>query len=270
MLTHWARALGSLASNSFRDVSAPRRRGFEFTRRWLSFGLEYDRRPRARQAPFLDIYPNADGVGVALGDVAYRRSNANAFEIYCLSCIARLKDARRIFEIGTFDGATTLQLARTCPQSQVFTLDLPPDFPADFRASPVKDEVENVQSGGVGRRFAGAPEAARIVQLYGDSRRFDYTPWQGTIDLVFVDACHEYEFALADSHTALKLLAPHGVVVWHDYEPGWPGVVRAVDSLLRDYPIVCIDKTALAVMDSDWSPPGGAGALRRRFRFGNE
>ena len=73
--------------------------------------------------------------------------------------------------------------------------------------------LENVRGGGVGRRFAGTPQAPRIRQLLGDSTTFDFTPWHGAIDFVFIDACHDYAFAKSDTANALRL-APRGVIVW--------------------------------------------------------
>jgi hypothetical protein len=38
-------------------------------------------------------------------------------------------------------------------------------------------------------------------------------------DLVFVDGSHRLEDVIADSRLALELLAPGGIIVWHDYRP---------------------------------------------------
>ena len=45
---------------------------------------------------------------VAMGDMTYRVSNMDPFELYCLAAIARIRRPRTIFEVGTYDGATTL------------------------------------------------------------------------------------------------------------------------------------------------------------------
>ena len=47
---------------------------------------------------------------------------------------------------------------------------------------------------------------------------------------MFVDGSHAYEYALADSDTAFRLVAPNGVVVWHDYGV-WEGVTRALEEI---------------------------------------
>lgn len=79
-----------------------------------------------------------------------------------------------------------------------------------------------------GSTSTAGPSGGKITQLLGDSTTFDYTPHQGRCDLVFVDAAHSYDFVRSDTANAFKLLAPGGVILWHDYKVGCPGVVRAL------------------------------------------
>jgi predicted O-methyltransferase YrrM len=174
----------------------------------------------------LDAFPEVEELEVDIGRTRFRRSNLDPYERFAVGSLATLRQPLRIFEIGTYDGATTLLLARCAPKAEVFTLDLPQSA-AD--AATVAMEVENAKAG-VGSLFAGQEAATRITQLFGDSRSFDFSPWFDSIDLVLIDGGHEYEVVSADTATAKKLLNPRrGVAVWDDYMPGWPGVVRAVD-----------------------------------------
>jgi predicted O-methyltransferase YrrM len=227
-MSHWARALKSIAKNVWVDGRRDNR--FEFTKQWLSFGLNFDSRQKAAAADILDILPDAASLTVPMGDVLYSRSNANPYELYCLCCLAMATRPRNIFEFGTFDGATTLRLAHCCPESKIYTLDLAPEDIEPMRQGDlVKHEVEHVRGQCVGARLQGTPEAARVTQLLGDSTRFDYSPFAGEMDFIFIDACHEYEYVRKDTQSAMLMLRPGGMIVWHDYEAGWPGVVRAVD-----------------------------------------
>jgi hypothetical protein len=102
-----------------------------------------------------------------------------------------------------------------------------------------------------GEWFSNTPVAAKITQLFGDSAAFDYSEYEGRMDLVFVDGGHSYEYALADSIQARKLLAPHGVILWHDY-PTWPGVWACLEDLSREWTgsFLWIEGTALVL----WRP----------------
>ena len=52
-----------------------------------------------------------------------------------------------------------------------------------------------------------------------------------SLDALFVDADHRYEFVRADIVAWLPKVKPGGLIVGHDYWNKDPGVVRAVDEL---------------------------------------
>lgn len=51
------------------------------------------------------------------------------------------------------------------------------------------------------------------------------------IKLLFIDGNHDYEFVKQDHELWSPLVVPGGVVLFHDYSPGWPGVCKFVDEL---------------------------------------
>jgi predicted O-methyltransferase YrrM len=139
-----------------------------------------------------------------------------------------------IFEIGTFDGRTTLNLAMNSPQlCKVFTLDLPPDVETKFAiADGERHMVEKPRSGSrYEKNRTNFPDSVKkITQLYGDSAAFDYLPYAKSCALIFVDGSHAYEYAMSDTRAAMDLLQDGGVIVWHDYGV-WEGVTRALEEL---------------------------------------
>ena len=150
------------------------------------------------------------------------------------SAAAATRAGEQIVEIGTFDGRTTLNLAaNAAPHLQVLTLDLPPDAAPKFDLAPgERAYVEKLRSG---RRFLEAPPewahaAHRITQLIGDSAAFDWSPYFGRAGLVFVDGSHAYDYVMADSDTAFRLVTDKGMVIWHDYGV-WEGVTRALEQI---------------------------------------
>ena len=62
-----------------------------------------------------------------------------------------------------------------------------------------------------------------------------------------MDGCHHYEFVLADSQNALKMMSPEGVVIWHDYASFAPGVVQVLNELSKVVPLVHIAGTSLVI-----------------------
>ena len=139
-----------------------------------------------------------------------------------------------VVEIGTFDGRTTLNLAiNTRPDVVVNTLDLPPEMATQFELHPSERHFVEKPRPGARFRNAAAPWSERTAQIrqhLGDSATYDFSALYGRAGLVFVDGSHAYEYAVADSDTAFKLVAPHGVVIWHDYGV-WDGVTRALEEI---------------------------------------
>ncbi len=68
-------------------------------------GLRADQDRHVPRLPFFYAYPGFADLEVDLGTVAYRHSNLDPFEQYAVGALARLHSPRRIFEIGTYDGA---------------------------------------------------------------------------------------------------------------------------------------------------------------------
>lgn len=138
------------------------------------------------------------------------------------------------FEIGTFNGRTTLNIAANSPeQAMTYTLDLPAEGLNEAGLPLDPADVKYVQKQVSGELFLGTPLASRIRQLLGDSARFDYAPYRGKMDLVFVDGAHSYEYVISDSRNALELLRDGtGTILWHDYA-GWPGVTRALNEMYQ-------------------------------------
>jgi predicted O-methyltransferase YrrM len=157
----------------------------------------------------------------------------------CLLCRAADPAPQRIFEIGTSVGTTALHFAlNTPPAARIYTLDLP----ADGTAAPAlrltaMDEAHIRGRRSIGRyHFEGRPEAAKIECLSGDSATFDYSPYEGTIDLFFVDGAHSYEYVRADTEAALRCVRPGGIVAWHDFgRQGLNGVSRRLHELRREH-----------------------------------
>jgi hypothetical protein len=129
----------------------------------------------------------------------------------------------------------------------VYTLDLPPPGHRDYVSPQVRDPDLDVFPEQLGVRFQDSPITNRIHQLIGDSLTFDFTPYHNRVDLVFVDGSHQHACVVRDSQNALEMMAPGGVVIWHDYAPYAPGVVKTLNALGKTIPLVHIIDTSLAL-----------------------
>lgn len=161
--------------------------------------------------------------------------NVRISELGILSALAvDCKDCTNIFEIGTFDGRTTLNLAMNSPpRCQVYTLDLPPGQETKFNMADGEGYIADDQKPGsrYERYRSEFPSSiSKIHQLLGDSATFDYTPYKDTCSLVFVDGSHVYDYAISDTRAAMGIVKKGGVIIWHDYGI-WEGVTRAIEDL---------------------------------------
>jgi len=169
-------------------------------------------------------------------------------EAWILAVLA--KDARRLFEFGTCTGKTAYLWARNLPQGgTVTTLTLPPGRMDTYRSEsgddPVAEAYAREESRFTRYLYTGTEVEGRIVQLYGDSKEFDETPFAGACDVVFVDGSHAHSYVVSDSAKALTMVRPGGLVLWHDYSPDCPGVFRALNQLARRLPLSHIQGTTL-------------------------
>lgn len=146
-----------------------------------------------------------------------------------LCAITKLVGERTFFEIGTFLGETTLAVARNNPDARIYTLDLPS---SESRATTSLEMTDDYlfERWDRGSAFQGTPEASRITMLTGDSATFDFSPYAGTMDAVFIDASHSYSYVKSDTEAALRLLSPTGTILWHDY-PAYPGIYAWLNEL---------------------------------------
>src|SRR5207248_10166359 len=111
---------------------------------------------------------------------------------------------------------TTLHLAlNTAPDAAIYTLDLASDSNTSLPVSATDRRVMEQRSNSC--LFSLRPEARKIHRLYGDSAKFDFSPYAGTIDLFFIDGSHSYEYVKSDTLNALKCCRKGGAIVWHDY-----------------------------------------------------
>ena len=94
-----------------------------------------------------------------------------------------------------------------------------------------------------------------VQQHFGDSATFDFSPFEGSCDLVFVDGAHTADYVEIDTRTALRLVRPGGTIVWDDCHLIHAGVPKTLTRFLKEgHPIRRMASSRLAVL----RVPGGA------------
>jgi predicted O-methyltransferase YrrM len=192
----------------------------------------HQQKTRLRQSSWRSFLPSKP---IRLVEPQKVKVNVRLSELAVLAkAAANVSADKQILEIGTFDGRTTLNLAVNSSSSvPVVRLDLPKDYTPKFAMNIGEYKLANKPVSGARYRNCAAAwsnDAARIVQLLGDSVTFDWSSYHGKAGLVFVDGSHTYENVRNDSEVALRLVAPGGMIIRHDYSV-WEEVTRALDEI---------------------------------------
>jgi predicted O-methyltransferase YrrM len=205
--------------------------------------------------PLIDIMPGAHGIEIRLPNALDRKFGTSVtMEEACQLCvIERFLKARRVLEIGTYDGNTSLALAANLETGgAVVTVDLPPDFDLERQKPSLMypDGFINLTPREqLGRQYRDHPLSNRVTQVYGDSAALDWSTLGGPFELVFIDGCHTAEYVRSDTLNALDHLAEGGAIVWHDYGM-IPEVSEVVDWVAKEkvnIKVCAIEGTRLAI-----------------------
>ena len=213
-----------------------------------------DAKLRIPQARLCDVLPAEAELGqITLQNFLGHWGNTSVEEVAKLALIVKYLHPRRILEIGTYNGMTALQMALNAPAGcTTYTLDLPDDVASQLQLSEL-DRLCSIHfrqrlGTSTGSYFAGRTDV-NVVQLLGNSANFDYAAAiDGPVDLVFIDAAHDYANKKCDSENALRLLSDRGMILWHNYaDVGSPEVTQYLADLSRTLPIKHLKNTYLAV-----------------------
>ena len=168
-----------------------------------------------------------------------------------LLALAKLVQPATYFEFGTYLGVQLLNVvANLPPAARVYTLDFDPDSAskAQQHESDRPLTLEHLQSQD-SLAFVNSSYASQVTRLYGDSNLFDFSPFFGRIDLMFVDGGHDLRTLRSDSENALRMLSPDrpSCVSWHDYgNPVYPHLKTYIDELSAKREIFFVQESMIA------------------------
>ncbi|MFT4283125.1 MAG: class I SAM-dependent methyltransferase [Candidatus Woesearchaeota archaeon] len=130
------------------------------------------------------------------------RENQTEFETHMICALAKKNNPKRILEIGTFHGSTTVNLANnTSDDAKIITIDL----------------RKNVERKNVGKFIKKHALNKKITQKYADDKNFNLKNL-GFFDFIYIDGDHSYEGVKKDTVNALEIISK-GILVWDDYNP---------------------------------------------------
>lgn len=186
----------------------------------------------------LSLFPKLNDVQIQLAHFFPEPQgwNVTLSDLNIIVALIALRQPKIIFEFGTYNGNTTLQMALNVSESsKIWTLDKEQHHPD--RLELYSEEVKPI-----------------IKRIYSDTMNYEASSLCGQVDFVFVDAGHTYRYAKNDSEKALSMLAKGGVIVWHDYMGvggRTNGVSKYLEEMSSELSLVHIIGTSLVIYDSN-------------------
>lgn len=155
-------------------------------------------------------------------------SLVSAQELQTLCALVKKVNPKKIFEFGTYQGWTIANLALNATHDcKIFSIDI---SPVNLGNLEIKETIENFS----------------VELIKGNTTQFDFSPYYGEIDFIFIDGSHNKIDVERDSQAALKMLSKTGIIIWHDHNLEFTGVVDCLHALSRQISIKHIPGTSLA------------------------
>lgn len=177
-------------------------------------------------------------------------------EMFLIIAASQVVGAKRVFEFGTFLGSTTLNLALNIPEDgAVFTLDLDERHAREAKQDAADAPLTEIHlASRSSLDFVGSPVEQKIKTITGDSTTFDFSNWEGSVELAFIDGGHDSVTVKSDSKNALRMACKNkpSCVLWHDYgNPDYSGLTFYLDELSQQLQLAHIGDTMLCVWFND-------------------
>ena len=199
-----------------------------------------------------ELFPGFTGGRLVIEHLFGEGIDTPVEELAAMAFCTQAVDPNKIFEIGTFRGRTALNFAlNSASDCTIFTMDLSEEERLQMEGPSMADQTIVTKSlTGIDYMDKGVDE--KISQLFGNSLTFDFSPYFGQMDLVFVDGAHHFDAVRSDTRNALKMIRPGGVILWHDWGNygDYNDVIRGVFKEIDPQHITQIEHTQLAFYQS--------------------
>jgi hypothetical protein len=160
---------------------------------------------------------------------------------HCLKLCGE-RGVTKVAEIGSYAGESTMILAGKFDKAKIFAIDpWGSGYCCDKGELSYNEEPKAVES-----RFDKNTVSIkdRLTKFRGKSTDAVAQIADGSLDVVYIDGCHEYACVVDDIKVWLPKVRPGGVLCGHDYGEHCTDVMRAVDDALG--------KPEKVFQDSSW------------------
>jgi len=166
-----------------------------------------------------------------------------------LGIVMRNANPHVALEIGTAEGHGTALMAENAPDSRIYTVNIPPEEIDSGKGGVLTTVALEREKIGSYYRSKGL---RNIFQIYANTAAWE--PDIGTIDVAFIDGCHDSDFVYNDTKKIVKNMKPGSFILWHDFNIGLSKKFGWIDSVCQGiewlYQDKVIDSPIFQIRDS--------------------
>ncbi len=139
-----------------------------------------------------------------------------------------------IAEIGTFNGRSTHALASGSKNTvQLYCIDPWLSMEKEYSFEDDTNEKASKRYNDFLERTKAMPGVAQRLTVYRESSIAASTRFEDkSVDMIFIDGDHSYQSVINDIEAWLPIAKK--IICGHDYSPGWPEVMKAVNEKFGD------------------------------------
>lgn len=163
-------------------------------------------------------------------------------------------EARNFVEVGCKDGRTTSHVLNECPEVRAIAID--PWAPLPNAAEDYTDHDFKVIEAKFWERIGANRERVEFLRMTSLDAAKHLAHQPELFDVVFIDAGHDYENAMADIAAWWPHVREGGFLCGHDFQQRYDGVMRAV---AHHFPLMRVG----ICPDSMWVVQKTASVMRR-------
>ncbi len=218
-------------------------------------------RPRIVFEKVESTFPNQD-VNFVVKIPSSQIGGLFLLESSILVSLIKLINPKKIFEFGTYLGATSVLMAMNSPEETIITtLDIDKNYSLnqsgqDYDLFDAEDNDNYLRSlflenGAVHIHRTESWIQKKIHQIYCDSKKLNLIEYdlENKFDLIFIDAGHDYESIQNDTMKALAMAKESCIIAWHDYKSNiHTEVTKFINELSKQRRIVYVQNTMMALL----------------------
>ena len=133
-------------------------------------------------------------------------------------------------EIGVREGRHAAYLIDTLDIGKLYLIDPYEAYEEYSEGWATDDAMTGIET--TARERLGGFKSTKFIREYSNDAISDISE---NLDFVYIDGNHEYEFVKDDIANYYPLVREGGILAGHDYTPGNPGVIQAVNEFAHQH-----------------------------------